>query len=346
MKVIVRTVGLCLLALAAGSCHKQKEATVAPATRVKTIAVKPSMQTVGRTYSGTVEESSGTALSFSAAGTIRQMNVGVGDRVAKGQLIATLDGVSLKNAYDIAQATLNQAQDAYDRLKQLHDANALPDMQWVEVQNTLSQAKSAAAIAKKGLDDARLYAPKAGYISEKMADAGMNVAPGMPVVKLVDINPVKVSVSIPENEIADIRKHTSAQIMVGALGGKVFSGTLSEKGIAANILSRSYDVKFQVANPSGELLPGMICDVAMAADSARTIIAVPVDAVLLDADNSNFVWLSKKGKAEKRIVEIDGMTSGSHLIVKSGLAEGDSIIVSGQQKVSQGTPVVNVANNK
>lgn len=332
-----------ILALAACSCSRAPKPTKAPATRVKIEAVEMTKQSTGKRYSGTIEESSGSVLSFSVAGMISKMHVGVGDRVAKGQLIATLEASNLQHAYEIALATLNQAQDAYDRMKKLHDANALPDIKWVEIQNALSQAQNAAAIAKKGLDDANLYAQASGYVSEKIADAGMNVAPGMPVVKVVDIATVKVSISVPENEIASIEGNAAAQITVGAIGGKRFSGKLTEKGVAANQLSRSYDVKFEVSNPERELLPGMICDVAMATDTMQSVIAVPSDAVLLDSDNQNFVWLAMGGKAEKRIVETDGMTANTRIIIASGLSVGDSIIVSGQQKVSQGTDVINVS---
>lgn len=342
MNIPMKIAGV-MLVVAMCSCSRTPEATDAPATRVKIERVETSVQTGGKSYSGTVVESSGTMLSFSAAGTIRQMHVGVGDRVTKGQIIATLDPSTLRHAYEIALATLNQAQDAYDRMKQLHEANALPDIKWVEIQNTLSQAQNAAAIARKGLDDASLYAPVSGYVSEKLADAGMNVAPGMPVVKVVDINPVKVSIAVPENEIANVSTGSTAHISVGAIGGKQFSGTVAEKGVSANPLSRTYDVRYEVRNPEGDLLPGMICDVTASADSTRSIIAVPSDAVLLDADNQNFVWLASGGKAEKRIVFVDGMTTGTRIIIHSGLSAGDSIIVSGQQKVSQGTHVLNIS---
>lgn len=342
MNVSTKLAGLWLLALTAGACNRAPKPTEAPATRVTIATAQTSLQTDGRNYSGTIEESSGITLSFSTLGTIRQINVGVGAHISKGQLIATLDASNLRHSYEIAEAALNQAQDAYDRMKQLHDANALPDIKWVEVQNTLSQARNAAAIARKGLDDANLYAPASGYVSDKMADSGMNVAPGMPVVKIVDITPVKVSISIPENEIDNIADNSSARITVGAIGGKAFVGKLVQKGVTANPLSRAYDVKFEVSNEGGELLPGMICDVTMEADSAESVISVPSAAVLLDADNRNFVWIAHDGKAYKRIVDAGGLTSGTRIIINSGLAAGDSVIVEGQQKVSQGTRITNI----
>lgn len=346
MNVSTKILAIALIASMATACHKKDITSETAPTRVKAAVVDTTTVSTGRAYSGTVEESNGAALSFAAPGTIRTFNVNVGDRVTRGQLIATLDGTSLQNAYQISQAALNSAQDTYNRMKQLHDAKALPDMKWVEVQNALKSAQSAAAIARKGLSDANLYASRDGYVSEKMADVGMNAAPGIPVVKIVDINPVKVAISVPENEIASIADNTQAIVTVNALGGKQYVGKLKEKGVTANPLSRSYNVKFEIDNPNGELLPGMICDVAMASTDGRTVKVVPIDAVLLDADNQNFVWLEKDGKAEKRIVTVEGMTGGTQLIVTSGLEAGDSVIVSGQQKVSQGTRVVNIANTK
>ncbi len=342
MNKSLKFVGIIVL-LSVCSCSRTPKATDAPATRVITERVETTKQVGGRSYSGTVSESSGTVLSFSVAGTVCQIHVGVGDRVTKGELIATLDASNLEHTYQIALATLKQTQDAYDRMKLLHDSNSLPDIKWVEIENALSQAQNAAAIAKKGLDDANLYAPVSGYVSEKPVDIGMNVAPGMPVVKVVDINSVKVSIPVPEDEISNFANGSAAIISVGALNGKEFSGTMAEKGVVANPLSRTYEVKYEVRNPGGELLPGMICNVATASDSVCDIIAVPQDAVLLDADNQHFVWLASGNKVEKRVVGVDGMTAGSRIIISSGLSVGDSIIVSGQQKVSQGTNVINIS---
>lgn len=339
MNVSTKLVVACALLASLTACDKGKKATVQDPVRVKVESVDSTSVAGSRTYSGTVEESSGTVLSFAAVGTIQQLNVNVGDRVSRGQLIGTLDAASLQNAYDIANSTLASALDAYNRMKQLHDAQALPDMKWVEVQNALKQAQSAANIARHALNDARLYAPTSGYVSERPADVGMNAAPGIPVVKIVDINPVKVSVPVPENQISSISDGSAAMVTVSALGGETFEGKLTEKGVAASPLSRSYAVKYTVPNPDGKLLPGMICDVTLESAPGTRELTVPIDAVLLDADNQQFVWLVVDGKAQKRNVEVDGLTSGTRLAIKSGLSQGEQVIVAGQQKVSTGTPV-------
>lgn len=324
--------------LCLSSCHQKKEATVAPPLKVKAMVAEPSQMTMSRIYSGTVEESSGSSLSFSATGTIRQIYVNEGDRVAQGQLLAVLDDATLRNAHDITVSALNQAQDAYNRMKKLHDANALPDMQWVEVQNTLSQAQSAEAIARKALDDAKLYAPASGYVAQKYMDAGMNAAPGVPVVKIVSIGDVKVNISVPETEIQSITPGQEAQVTVSAVGDAPYTGVVTERGVSANSLSRAYDVKVTVPNPDAKLLPGMICDVRLRNDSTVAAVVLPINTVLLDADNQNFIWIARDGKAEKKIVTIEGLNDDG-IIVDPRDVGSDSIIVEGLQKVSEGTRI-------
>lgn len=330
-----------LLALTACGHDSTEKDNSRAAVRVKTMTVADKGVDENFTYSGTVEEETGTVVSFSAAGTIKTLTVSEGDRIAKGQLIGTLDDASLRSAYEIAEATLNQAKDAYNRMKLLHDSNSLPDIKWVDVQSKLSQAENAAKIARIALDDAKLYAPVSGVVSEKMASVGQTVAPGLPIAKIVDIRSVKVAISIPENEITKFSTGTAASITTKSSSGAVYSGKLVEKGVAANPLSRSYLVKYQVDNTDGMLLPGMICEVSVEGTSAVDGVVLPVSAVLLAADNTQFVWLDSVGVARKRVV-VPGAMLPEGIMIESGLAKGDKVIVAGTEKVSQGTKVTSI----
>lgn len=338
-----RVLPLTILLVALSLCgHESTEKDKSPSeVRVKTITVANNGVEEKYSYSGTVEEESGTVVSFSAAGTIKTLTITEGQTVSKGQLIGTLDDGSLKNAYDIAIATLDQAKDAYKRMKLLHDANSLPDIKWVDVQSKLKQAESAAEIARIALDDAKLHAPVSGVVSEKMASVGQTVAPGIPVAKIVDIHSVKVSISVPENEISRFANGDVATITTKAAPGETYSGRLVEKGVAANPLSRSYLVKYQVENSGNKLLPGMICEVATDNVTTSDGVILPVSAVLLTADNCNFVWLDSAGVARKRIVRPGAMLPEG-IMIESGLNGGDKVIVAGTEKVSQGTKVTSI----
>lgn len=324
------------------ACHHTEKTEKQPETvKVKTMIVTTSDITGSRVYSGTIEESKSTSVSFPVGGTISTINVSEGQTVQKGQVIATIDATNLRNAYEIARTATAQAQDVYDRMKTLHDANSIPDMKWVEAQNALSSAKSAEAIAKRAMADATLTAPVSGYVQHRYLEPGQTVAPIEPVITIVTLNPVKVNVSIPENEIASIDKGQRADITVGAIGSATFSGAVSEKGIAANPVTRAYDVKIQLPNPNNQLMPGMICDVTFETAAHTKAIVLPAPAVILNTDNTNSVWVVVDGKAQRRQVKVEGMTD-SGIIVAGGIADGDSVIIEGQQKVSNNTSVKSI----
>lgn len=327
-----------VLLLTTAACKKKEKEDAREALRVETAVAGTSQVNTGRSYSGVIEESTGTVLSFKVPGTISRILVDAGTRVAKGQLIATLDDSSLQNSYEMAKATLATAQDTYDRMKQLHAANAITDMKWVEVENALKTAQSACNIAKNTLNDSKIYAPFSGVISEKFSDAGSTAIPGVPVVKLVEISPLKAKISVAEKDISDFAMNAPGVIAVDAVGGLSVDGKVCDKGVAADPLSRTYDVKFLIDNPDGKLLPGMLCNVTLKSDDAAEALTVPINAVLLDDRNQSFLWTVSDGKAHKTVIKLGAYTDGG-VIVDSGLAEGTEYIVAGQQKVSEGMDV-------
>jgi multidrug efflux pump subunit AcrA (membrane-fusion protein) len=119
------------------ACKKAEQIQQEKVIPVKVMSVSPQMLTGGRNYVGTVEESTAISLGFSSLGTVEQVFVSEGQRVQKGQLLATLNTASAQNSLDAVQATLSQAQDAYDRMVKLHDNGSLPDIKFVEVESGL-----------------------------------------------------------------------------------------------------------------------------------------------------------------------------------------------------------------
>ncbi len=329
-------------ALALCGCSGEKKETAEKVVKVKTMTVETGRHSDGQSYSGTIEEQSGSVLNFSSVGTLQSIHVSEGQMVHKGQLIATIDEASVRSAYEAALAAKEQALDTEQRMKQLHDAGSLPEIKWIEVQTQVRQALSAEKIAKKALADTRLYAPFSGYVAQKQAEAGQSVAPGVPIVKLVRIDQVKVKISIPEDEIAAINKGDRMQVRIAALDGRSYEATVTEKGVAADVLSRTYEVKGTLSNAHHELLPGMIAEVLMG-DTARQIaadptIALPANIIQIDAANNTFVWTVAGGKAQQTYVTT-GNNIGDGVQITDGLQAGMKVICEGQQKVSNGMKV-------
>src|SRR5574344_1926945 len=234
MKLAAYT-GIFLSALIWISCSGKKDENQAiRAVPVKVVKVSESSYMNSRNYVGTVEAVSSSSLSFEVMGNVSKVFVTEGENVQKGKLLATLDKATLQNSYNASLASLKEAQDAYNRMKSLYDNGSLPEMKWVEVQSKLQQAVSMEQISRKSLKDAGLHAPFSGVISSKSIEPGMNVMPGIEVMQLADINTVNIKIAVPEKEISRVNKGQQAEVRVGALGDKLFTGVVSEKGIVAN----------------------------------------------------------------------------------------------------------------
>ena len=327
-----RTIFWALLLIAAG-CSSPKNTRTADPLRVTTIVAAPSAGFGAAVYVGSVEEEASASLSFPVAGTVARTLADEGQRVRKGQLLAELDSTSARQTFDAARASLEQAEDACGRLRQLYEAQSLPEIKWVEAQTRLRQAESLFEIAKKNLSDCALYAPFDGVVGERRASAGETV------LKLLQIGTVKVRFSVPEQEIAAIGADSRMRITVPALGDRTFQAGKVEKGAVANPAAHTYDVRAALANAGGELLPGMVCRVEVSPAGAAEQIALPVRAVQQAGDGSRFVW-TVRGDSAVRTAVTTGRLVNNAVVLEDGVRSGDRIVVDGMQKIGEGSKVV------
>jgi RND family efflux transporter MFP subunit len=337
-KGIILGIGCWLLVV--GCSDKKTVDTKAP-VRVKTVMMSPGMVDKAQTYVGIVEEREATAVSFTSMGVVKRMFVNEGQTVGRGQLIAEMDDTQARNMLTGAEAAMTQASDAYERYKMLHDNGSLPEVQWVEIQSKVAQAKSQLEIAKKNLSDCRLTAPVSGVIGRKQVGAGETALPSQAVVSILDVSTVKIKVAIPEAEIANIDANTRTSIYVDAINGS-YSGGRIEKGVQADALTHTYDIRIYVANSGLKLLPGMVASVKFMVDGSMVIkgCSLPVTAVQKKADGSLFVWTVDKDKTVHRTTVTIGSTFGNHVSVTDGLRMGQRVVTEGYQKLSEGTKVV------
>ena len=339
-----------LLVIAVSSCTSKKEQSAKAPTRVKTEVISPALNASGQTYVGIIEESEATAVSFTSMGVIKRMLVNEGQAVAKGQLMAEMDDTQARNLLSGAEAQMTQANDALERFKMLHDNGSLPEVQWVEILSKVAQAKSQLEVAKKNLADCQLVAPVSGIVGKRLIGAGETAMPSQSVVSILDISTVKVKVSIPEAEISGIGANTPSMIRVEAVNGS-FTGGRIEKGVQADALTHTYDIRIHVANGERKLLPGMVASVQFAAVAQplgsaaslveeQTQLSVPVTAVQRRADGSLFVWTVTNDSTAHRTSVTTGETMGNRIAIADGISEGGRVVTEGYQKLSEGTKVV------
>lgn len=333
---------LCGLLLPASCARWQKKDadTTPPPVNVRIHVVNASHSEVTRTYVGEVEENSSLSLSFATVGTVEQVFVREGDQVRKGNLLASVDKQKARNAHAAAKAALAQAEDGYKRLKQVYDQGSIAEVKWVEMQTNLEKARSMEAIARKQLNDCDLYAPCDGVIGSCNAKIEANLLPGQSAMTLLDVTRVQVVFTVPENEIASIALGDQGTIEVPALNNQTFTGKIGDRSLTANRMAHTYKVKIALDNNHQQLLPGMVCKVHVAQPSTGGFV-IDGKAVQTRPDGLG-VWCVSQGRAVRRMVEAAQFVANGVLIT-GGLAQGDTLIVEGQQKLYEGA-VVNIQN--
>ncbi|MFD2962335.1 MULTISPECIES: efflux RND transporter periplasmic adaptor subunit [Olivibacter] len=324
------------------SCKQKTENTEASSIPVKTLHISQNKLSAQQEYIGTVESENTVDVSFLVLGTVERMFVTEGQKVSKGQILASLNKSSLQSAYNMTAASLKQAEDAHKRMTAMYQSGSLPEIKYIEIQTQLEQAKANEAIARKNLGDGTVHAPQSGVISRRYVEPGASVMPGTPIYQIMDIGTVKVKVAIPENEISLINTGSACEIKIAALNNETFQGTVIEKGVSANPISHTYDIKIKINNASGKIMPGMVGKAYLINSSVNdeSTILVPVKAVQVDHTGKRFVWLkNKEGKALYKEVTL-GRLHGNGVVIESGLQEGDELITEGYQNIGNGTSVI------
>jgi len=321
---------LCIFTLLLPSCqHKEKVQKPAPVP-VQVMAVDTVRGGLTRTYVGEVEENLSVALSFPTGGRVERVYVHEGDRVSAGQVVATVNKSNAQNAYNSAKASLDQAEDAYRRLKKVYDQGSLAEVKWVEMQTTLEKARSLEQIAKKQLDECTLTAPISGVVGSCNAKAGGSLLPGEPAVTILDMGKISVTFSVPESEISSVNIGDEAYVCVPALDNRMLTGRITDRSVTASRVSHSYQVKIAFPNSDKSLLPGMVCKVMLDQSEDQGFV-IPAKCVQTRPEGPS-VWVVENGRAQHRIIQSDAFVANG-VLVKSGIRPGDTIITAGMDKL-------------
>ncbi|SCY75822.1 RND family efflux transporter, MFP subunit [Flavobacterium anhuiense] len=331
---------LSVLFLGAG-CGKTKSDQNQTAQPVKVsvneIAVSPQSQVLE--YSGTIEADNTVSIGFSVPGRVNGVMVQEGQHVVKGQLLASIEQNTYRNNLIMASAGLEQAQDNFNRLDQLYKKGSLPERDYIAAKTSLAQAKANKETASKNLYDTKLYASFSGIVTHKLTEAGATAAPGIPAFTIVKTDKVYAVAAINENEISSLKIGAGAEITIPSLDKKI-SGKVTIINPQADDMSKTYTVKVRLENPNGGLLPGMIADISIKSGKTQNAVIIPVQAVVRDPDNINYVFIAKADNtAFKKRVNISKMTGTNDVVVNEGLQAGDKLIVSGQTNLEDGTPI-------
>ena len=211
-----------------------------------------------------------------------------------------------------------------------------------EIEARLEELKAQRSEAQLSLDRTRITAPISGQLNEIKAKKGDLLDVNQQVAQILQFKKVKVTVGVPESDVAAVFDLKEAEVIIEALGNRKVKGKKIFLSRQPRTLARLYDLELMVPNPDGRILPGMFGQVKLIKRVIDQALAVPLYAVITHGDES-FVYVEKDGKAEKRLIK-PGVLVGWQVHVEAGLNPGERVIVVGQRFLDDGQ-VVKVIKN-
>ena len=323
-------------------CGNKSHDTEVPAIKVKTIVLADTSgvsnrcgNRLVRTYMGIVEEASNASLSFTLGGQVTNVAVSEGDKVKKGQRLICVDDTEARASLTGATAQLEQARDAYNRVRSVYEKGGVSEVKWVEVQTKLAQAQSLFDMAHQTLSGRVITAPFDGVVGEVKAAVGDNLLPGQPVIKVLDVNNLCVTFYVPESEIRLLNVGEKVSVECGSLN-RLYSASVQDKSMIANQLTHSYKVRLKLDKPDSDLLSGMNCKVRVNQQNMSGYV-VPGSAVQTYQDGL-YCWIVDNGIARRVFVKPSAFVNDG-VVISSGITKGDEVVVAGYQKLYNGVRV-------
>ncbi|MDD4767734.1 MAG: efflux RND transporter periplasmic adaptor subunit [Desulfotomaculaceae bacterium] len=348
-----------LASLFSGCGSKEPSSSENSAIAVEVVTV--TMTDMNKFYntSGKIEASAKATIAPKVTGRVAEVNVKLGDRVEKGQVLFQIEAKDAYNQLTQSRATLGMSQVSYDSAVQaLKDAQANYDRynalfeSGVVSKNDLEQATTKLVNAQLSLEQCRqqinkdqatldtaqdnyydysVTAPIAGLIGAVNVENGGMVSSQTDAAIIVNIDTVKVEASVPESVVNAIKPGTNVSITITSLNKSV-EGTVTAVAPKADSTTMGYPVEVTIANPDGEIKPGMTVKIDLLTGALQKIIAVPVDAVI-EQDGQHIVYIVEDSKAREVYVET-GVSNNSQIEITKGLEEGQSLVVQGNRRLS------------
>lgn len=304
---------------------------------VETVDVKVRMIERTLKFAGNILAWRETNLGAQTSGRIEKIFVKEGDEVKAGDILVQMDDTQLTQArihYQIAR-------EDYQRMQPLFEQGSISPQQFDKVKAGYETAESAYELI---LRNTQLRAPFKGVITAKHMNEGevFLMMPGKigppSIVTIMQIDRLKVMMNVTESDFPDLELGMPAEVTVDIYPGRTFPGKISRIDPVINDYSRTFAVEIKVDNPTKVLRPGMFARVKLVVAEEDVLVA-PRSALIRQLGSSAYYcFIVEDGKASRREVKI-GLFFDELVEVEEGLHDGDQIVIKGQYRLKDGTPV-------
>lgn len=320
-----------------GDAAKTSRQAPVPAVRV----ALPAQETMTNSlqFTGSMMPIQQAGVYSKVIGNLQGVYVNMGQAVTEGQLLATIDTTELAQQYELASATYTNARLQFQRTRDLFDKNLGARQDQENAQAAMEVAKANFDNAATRLSYARVTAPFTGIITQRFLDPGAVVTTNNATLfTLMDLDSMKVIISVLEKDIPLVTNGKHAIITVDAYPDKQFDGIVTRSSQAVSTDTRTMAVEIDVPNRDHTLKPGMFSNVLLLIGQHSDALTLPAQSVLGDSTGRYVYMLSENNTARRVPVKIGGQQNNRTEIL-TGITGQDRIIVVGQQYVKDGGPV-------
>jgi len=275
-------------------------------------------------------------------GQVIKVLVQEGQAVTNGQVIVQLDDRDYRTRLTRIEANYQLAKLDYNRNAALvkKKVASLAKLDTIEAQ--LKDLEAQVSEAKLALSRTEIAAPISGRVNEIETKLGDFVAVGDPVARILQLDPVKVTVGVPESDVAAIFDLDEAEVIIEALNKRRVKGRKIYLSRQPRTLARLYDLELRIPNRDSHILPGMFARAELVKAVFKRALVVPLYAVITQSEE-RFVYIEKDGRAQRRNIQL-GILVGWQVQITSGLKPGERVIVVGHRFLDDGQAVKVIKN--
>jgi len=270
-------------------------------------------------------------------GSIDEVLVREGDRIAQGQVLARIEADDYRIALDSARAAYTLARAEFERGKLMLANKTIPQAELERFESRMSTAKAAMEDAELRLSRCTITAPMNGVIRRLDAKIGLFLNIGDPVAEILQIDRVKAVVGIPESDVAAVRTLAEVDLTIQALASRRFTGRTYFLSPSPESFARLYRLELELANPDGDILPGMFFRAHVVKQVVDDAISVPLYSIITRG-KEQFVFVARDGMVHKQPVQL-GIIEGWQVQITEGLAPGDQVVIEGHREVEEGQQI-------
>jgi RND family efflux transporter MFP subunit len=306
----------------------------------------------GPAISGELRASREATVRAEVSGSVYDLTVEEGQPVRRGQVLCRIEAPALRDSVESAQVGVRSASAALAAAEREESRAAALVAEGLLPRRDLDAARQAVSDAQARLADTEarqatasdqsgkriVRAPLTGVVSKRAANSGDVVAPGAPLVSIIDPTSMQLQASVPSDALSLVRPGVPVEFRTSGDPDHVYEGRIDRIAPAADPVTRQVQIYVSVPNTSRQLVAGLFAEGRIAAASRHGLV-VPATAV---ATNDRGAWVSRvrNGRVERVPVGV-GLRDERHarVEIRFGVDEGDALLGGLAQTIPPGTPV-------